>query len=257
MKKILFVLILIWFWPVSRANCQSPASGWIFLSELSPTLRSGNNRILQPNESFHLEWRNRLGKMITGNTAVGLMGTYRHYRITEQMNYSPETNAANYVYHYHVNNSLWGTGPFVTRFFQIRKNLLLQATLYGLYEMGSGHYEMTLQGHDCPGCFTPGLNFAGRTGNIENQRYREKSFYGGMDVGASYSMTPRLSLNAAINLVQYEHYNISEGNRISPALSTSPLYRRLNVQGDQITFVIYRPILHFGIMLAIGKQTTK
>jgi len=243
---------------VPKAHGQTSGSDWIIFSELSPTPRSGNNRILKnTNDNFHLEWRNRIGKMINNNTVIGLMGNYRQYSYTEAVTYSLEFGSATYSYDYTSKNTLWGTGPFVTRFFQLSSRLQLQATLFGLYEAGKGSYNMTLTGFDCPSCSTPGFSFAGKTGNIENQGYREKNFYGGLDLGISYALTPRLSLLSGINLVQYENYSITDGNRISPTLYSSALYRQLQVKGNEATVVFNRPIIHFGIMLVLGKQASQ
>jgi len=195
--------------------------------------------------------------MVSNNMAVGLMGSYRQYSSSEAMTYSSEVGSSTYSYDYNSKNSLWGTGPFITGFFPMNSRLQLQATFYGLYEAGKGNYSMNLTGFDCPNCFTPGFSFAGKTGNIENQGYREKNFYIGLDIGISYTLTPRLSLLSGINLVQYENYSITDRNRISPTLNSSALYRQLYVQGSETSFVFNRPIIHFGIMLVLGKRASQ
>lgn len=254
MKKLFFIILFIWFYPVLNVSGQTVGSEWIFFSELSPTSRSGENRILpNSNDNFHLEWRNRIGIMVNSNTALGIMVNYRYYNNYEPVTYLLENSYSSYSYDYTVKNNLWGTGAFMTRFFQINKRIQLQATLYGLYEMGNGNYNMTLQGYNCPNCFTSGFNFGVRTGDIENMTFKERNFFGGLDLGASYTLNSRIVVTTGINLVQYENYSISDGNRISPALSSSALYRQLDLHGSNFTFAINRPIFHLGMMVVLSK----
>jgi len=191
--------------------------------------------------------------MVTKTTALGLIVNYRHYNSQEATTYNLETAYSSYSYDYNISNSLWGTGAFMTRFLQITKKFQLQATLFGLYEAGAGNYNMTLQGFDCPSCSTPGFNIGVRTGDIENLTIKERNFFAGLDLGASYAVSSRIALLTGINLVQYENFSISDGNRISPALSTSPLYRQLDVQGSNFTFAVNRPLIHLGMMVVLNK----
>lgn len=256
MKKLLFIILLIWFWPVITASGQSNKSDWVLFSELSPTPRSDKFRILpNANDNFHIEYRNRIGKMVSRNTAIGLIINYRHYNYSEPVIYTLENSNSSFSYDYNVKNNLWGTGAFITRFAQLNNRLRLHASLYGLYEMGDGNYNMILEGYDCPSCFTNGLNFGIRTGDIENLIIKERNFFGGFDLGASYAVNSRISLLTGINILQYEHYSISDGNRISPTLSSSALYRQVEAQGNTFTTVFNRPIFHMGMMLLLNKKT--
>lgn len=256
MKKLLFIILLIWFWPVITASGQSVKSEWVLFSELSPTSRSGENKIL-PNskDNFHIEYRNRIGKMVSANTAIGLIINYRHYNNSEPVIYTLENSNSSYSYDYNVKNNLWGTGAFITRFAQLNNRIKIHASLYGLYELGNGNYNMTLKGYDCPSCFTDGFNFGGRTGDIENITIKERNFFAGLDMGISYSINSAISLLTGINLVQFENYSISDGNRISPTLNSSALYRQVDVQGNTFTTVFNRPIIHLGMMVVLNKKT--
>ncbi|KEO72324.1 hypothetical protein [Anditalea andensis] len=254
MKKHLFVILFIWLWPVINVSGQTSESQWVLFSEFSPYSRTGENRIL-PNSREHsnLEWRNRIGKMVNSHTALGLILNYRHYNYNEPVTYLLENPSSSFSYQYSVKNSLLGTGAFMTRFFQIHKRIQLQASLYGVYEWGEGSYTMTLQDYQCAGCFTNGLNFGVRTGDIENQTLKERNFFGGLDFSVSYAISPRINLLTGINLLQYENYSISEGKRIAPTLGTSVLYRQLNVKEYGISTIFDRPIMHFGIVVSLPK----
>jgi len=254
MKKLLLALLFVWCLPIINVHGQAAGSGWILFSELSPTPRNGKNRVL-PNaiNNFNLEWRNRVGKMVNSQTAMGIIGSYRSYSHFEPLTFVLDQSFSSYSYDYKVRNDLWGAGAFMTRFIQIHPRVQLQATLFGLYESGSGNYNMVLQGFNCPSCFTSGINSNMRTGDIENLAFRERNIFGGLDLGISYSLNTRIGLLAGINLIQYENYFISDGNRISPSLSSSALYRQIDRQGDTFTSVFDRPILHLGMMIGIGK----
>jgi len=251
MKKLLFVILLIWFWPVINVSGQTSESSWLLFSELSPTPRTGKSRILPNSDhNFNLEWRNRVGKMVNSNTAVGLTLNYRNYSNQEPITFVLDNSYSSYSYDYKVRNNLWGTGAFMTRLIPIHKRFQLQATVYGLYETGNGNYNMLLQAYNCPSCFSNGYNFM-RTGDIENLTYKERNFFAGLDLGTSYTLNSRFSLLAGINLIQYENHFISDGNRISPALFSSALYRQIDREGNTFTTIFNRPIIHVGMMLVL------
>ncbi len=244
-------MILLWLLNLPIALGQDEWAGrWLLFSELSPTSRTNAYKKLpQAQNASSWEWRNRFGKMVTPNWALGVSAGVRTYNTTEQV--SVENNNFRSDYMAEVSNTLWQGGIFATRFFQLTSRLDLQVTPYATYEQGRGSYEVELIDFNCPVCFAPGANFRLIQDNkILDREVRERNFYAGLDLGLSYALNSSLALQGSVNMFQYETHRsfFPPGMLLNPERSS---YRPVHQQGDGFSSVFTRPIMHFGLKVLL------
>jgi hypothetical protein len=248
MKRTLFIGMIFWLLHMPMALAQE-AGSWLVFSEVTPFSRADFQRpFSEVHKTFNLEWRNRVGLKVAENLAVGVIGGFRKYEKQEFGQFSGQHTSTSYINA--TANTLWNSGAFVTWFFPVTPRFQLQANTYGIYEQGQGAYSLELQYFVCPNCSAFG-GFQNNIipGTIEERELREMNFYAGLEIGASYALTPSLAIQSSVNMFQYEKYRASfpQGQELVRA---SPTYREIEHRGEGFSTILSRPIIHLGVLLS-------
>jgi len=88
-------------------------------------------------------------------------------------------------------------------------------------------------------------------GIIEHNKFRERNFFTGLELGASYFISQRWILQSNINLFQYENFRNAFADIKTPP---SEITRPVEQKGSGFTFLTDRPIVHVGVMVLLGKK---
>ncbi|KEO72402.1 hypothetical protein EL17_16795 [Anditalea andensis] len=220
----------------------SQTNNWMISSEISPLSRSGNERVLNNPSGLNMEWRNRVGFKLGEQTMMGLSASYRHYSLKEVIELP-------IGYEYQLNNHLLGIGSFLTQYYHIAPRLHLQTTAYLQVEQGKGTYQNTSLGTGANASNGIMVGVLLPPHLIENNTFRERNFFAGLEFGGSYFITDRWIIQTNINLLQYENYR----NTYVDAPQTE-ITRPVEQEGSGFSFLTDRTIVHFGVMVLLGKN---
>ncbi|WP_215225069.1 hypothetical protein [Echinicola shivajiensis] len=250
MKKILITFTLVSLF-VFEVLAQAPQ--WTFSTGFSPISRSDKNRVLE--NSYHntnWEWMNKGGIMVNDHMTIGIMGMIRSQNVQEMASYHFEIGATE-EYKFETDNLLWGTGPFISKFFRLGERFELQTTVFGLFEQGKGVFTTDYVSLVCPSCNESAIenSITPPYGEIERLEYRERNLYAGLTLGLNYFLLERVAVQGNLNLFQYENYDnkIVGGKNVTRPI---PVERNVEQSGSDFVFFTDRPIFHLGFMMLLN-----
>ncbi len=239
MKKILFSSIILFALQFHPLQAQDYHSDLYFFSEISPILPTDQTKYLKnPHLNQNVEWRNRIGLRTFGNLFVGINGTLRTYQQKE----SVTGNSSVAIYQYHLENTLWGLGPYMTKLFEINDKLYFTASVLANLEQGRGKILVTKE-----------ENGANLTNVVLNRSLREITLAFNGELGMAYLINNRMAVHLGLNLLRYERYSTATGrtfveNSIEPGSE-----RNFNTSKRGISTFLERPVFHLGIIGALKR----
>jgi len=250
MKKLLLTFTLVCLFAF-HVLAQAPQ--WTFSTGFSPISRSDNSRVLEnPYHKTNWEWMNRGGIMVNDRTIVGIMGMIRSYNVQEMASYHYDYGATE-DYKFETDNLLWGTGPFITKYFSLGDRFEFQTTAFGLFEQGKGDFTTDYVRLVCPNCNESAIEnyVAPQYGEIERLEYRERNLYAGLELGLNYFLVERIAVQGNLTLLQYENYDnkIVDGEKLENPI---PVERNVEPSGSDFIFFTDRPVFHLGVMLLLN-----
>ncbi|WP_186755982.1 hypothetical protein [Echinicola salinicaeni] len=250
MKKLLLTFMLVCLFAFDML-AQAPQ--WTFSTGFSPISRSWKNRVMEnPYHNTNWEWMNRGGIMVNDRVAVGIMGMIRSQDVQEMATYHYDYGATA-DYKFETDNLLWGTGPFISKFFRLGERIELQTTVFGLFEQGKGDFTTDYVRLVCPSCNESGIEnmVTPQYGEIERLEYRERNLYAGLELGLNYFLVERVAVQGNLTLLQYENYDnkiVGGKNSVGPI----PVERNVEQSGSDFIFFTDRPVFHLGFMLLLN-----
>ncbi len=184
---------------IAESNAQK--SLWNFSTGISPISRSGSERIFEnPYHRLNMEWTNRAGIMVNDNLNLGLMGNIRYHS-------GKWRRFCQLLYDLQAKNTLWGTGPFLTRYFTLGDRFEIQATAFCLFEQGRGTFGAIRNDYVCPNCAEV-QSFLISPNPVEPKKYsyKERNLFAGIELGGNYFLKERIAIQGTLTLFQFEDY---------------------------------------------------